>query len=261
MKYYIDWIGALSCGRLHGACGINSLMLEDIMKKGLLVFAGMLLMIAVSAAQEKKAEEQKYKLTSEQIDQRGKNLDAQIATLANKMADVIKKYNLLKATDIRVIPYQTTFVQGDDFIEINKYSFIKEEIFEKDIVGVQSKKIKIYTNGQSISKIESEIYDHNYWAGTTNIVRIIDPSPTTENTDDVVFTHAVNGKLYLENKKLGDVKNSTAYAIRNDLKRDFLVPHMTYFLSSMLFIAESYMKGFKDSEAGMNEFLKRSKKY
>lgn len=231
------------------------------MKRGFIVLASILLMIAVSAAEEKKAVEQKYKLTSEKLDQQGKKLDSQIVSLANKMADVIKKYNLLKAADIRVVLYQTTFVQGADFIEMTKYSFIKEEIYERDIVGMQSRKIKIYTDGNSISKIESEIYDHNYWAGTTNIVRIIDPSPTSEGTDDVIFTHAVNGKIYLENKKLGDVKNSTAYPIRNELKRDFLVPHMTYFMSSILFVAESYMKGMKDSEAGMTEFLKKSKKY
>lgn len=231
------------------------------MKKGLLVLASVLLMIAVSAAEEKKSDEQKYKLTSEQIDEQGRKLDAEIASLAKKMAEVIKKYNMLKATDIRIIPYQTTFVQGADFIELSKYSFIKEEIYEKDIVGIQSKKLRIYTNGDTISKIESEIYDHNYWAGTTNIVRIIDPSPMTEGTDDVVFTHAVNGKIYLDNKKLGEVKNSTAYPIRNELKRDFLVPHMRYFMSSILFIAESYMKGMKDSEAGMTDFLKKSKKF
>jgi hypothetical protein len=231
------------------------------MKKAFLILACIMLIMSVSAAQEKKADEQKYKMTSEQIDQQGKKLDAQIVSLANKMSDIIKKYDLLKAASIRIIPYQTTFVQGPDFIELTKHSFIKEYIYEKDIVGIQSKRIKIYTNGQAISKIESEIYDHNYWAGTSNIVRIIDPSPTTEGTDDVVFTHAVNGKIYLDNKRLGDVKNSTAYPIRNELKRDFLVPHMTYFLSSILFIAESYMKGMKDSEAGMSEFLKKSKKY
>lgn len=231
------------------------------MKKAFLAIACIPLLFAISTAQNRPGNEQKYKLTSEQLDQQGGKLDARIVSLAVKMADVIKKYNMLKATDIRIIPYQTTFVQGSDFIELTKYSFVKEDIYERDIVGVQSKKIKIYTNGQTISKIESEIYDHNYWAGSTNIVRIIDPSPTSEGTDDVLFTHAVNGKIYLENKKLGEVKNSTAYPIRNELKRDFFVPHMQYFAGTLLFIAESYMKGMKDSEAGMMEFLKKSKKY
>jgi hypothetical protein len=231
------------------------------MKRAFLAVTCLIVMVAVSSAQEKKGNEQEYKLTSEKLDQQGKELDAQVTALTNKLADIIKKYDLLKTTGIRVIPYQTTFSQGPDFILLEKYSFIKEELYEKDIVGIQSKKIKIYTNGQSISKIESDIYDHNIWAGTTNIVRIVDTSSMSGNTDNILFTHIVSGKTYLENKKLVDIKNTTAYPIRNELKRDFLIPHMSYFVSSLQFIAESYYKGLKDSEAGMTEFLKKAKKY
>ncbi len=231
------------------------------MKKGLLIAACVMLAIGVAGAQEKKESEQEYKLSSQTLDQQGGELDKQVTAFAARMADIIKKYNLTKTTGIRIIPYQTTYIQGQDFIEMEKYSFIKDEIFNRDIVGVQSRKIKLFTNGDSISKIESEIYDHFYWAGTSNIVRIVDPSPTTAGTDDILFTHIVNGKAFLENKKLADIKNTTAYPIRNELKREFLVPHMSYFMNSMLFIAEAYYKGMKDSEAGMTEYLKKAKKY
>lgn len=136
---------------------------------------------------------------------------------------------------------------------------MKDDTYARDITGIQVKKIKIYTNGQTISKIESEIYERDYYSGSLNIVRITDPSPATEGTNDIVFTHIVNGKVFLDNKKLGDMKNTTAFPIQNDLKRDFIVPHMSYFMNSLLFIAESYYKGLKDAESGMAEFLKRLK--
>ncbi len=233
------------------------------MKKGFLIAACVMLTIAVAGAQDqdKKGSGEEYKLSSQTLDQQGGELDKQIAAYSTRMAEIIKKYNLLKTTGIRIIPYQTTYVQGQDFIEMEKYSFIKDDIYNREVVGVQSRKIKLYTNGESVTRIDTEIYDHFYWAGSSNIVRISDPSPTTVGTDDIVFTHIVNGKPFLENKKLADIKNTTAYPIRNELKREFLVPHISYFMNSLLFIAEAYYKGMKDAEEGMTEYLKKAKKY
>lgn len=230
------------------------------MKKTILVMACLVLMVAVSMAQEKDQKGQINKLTSEALDKQGRDLDAQITGIGKKIADIIKNYELLKAP-VRFIPYQTTLVQGADFIEMEKHSFVKDETYARDITGIQIKKIKIFTNGQTVSKIESEIYERDYYSGASNIVKISDPSPTAEGSDDVVFSHIVNGKVFLDAKKMGDMKNTTAFPIRNDLKREFLVPHMSYFMNSLLFIAEAYYKGLKDAESGMADFLKRSKKY
>jgi hypothetical protein len=231
------------------------------MKKAFLVALCLLFMIAVSGAQEKKDTDQAYKLTSEKLDQQGKDLDAQVVGLAKRMGEIIKKYDLLKASGVRFIPYQMTYVIGADYLEMEKHSFTKEEIYNRDVVGIQSRKVKIYTDGQNITKIESEIYERDYYSGTSNIVKIMDPSPMTEGTDDIVFTNIINGKIFLDGKKLGEIKNTTAFPIRNDLKRDFLVPHYSYFMNSLLFISESYFKGLKDAESGMWEFLKKSNKY
>jgi hypothetical protein len=231
------------------------------MKKLFLASACMLLMIAGSSAQESGDKGQAYKLTSETLNQQGKDLDAQITNLSKRMADIIKKYELLKADSVRIIPFQTTYVLGSDFIEMEKHSFKKEDIYAKEVVGIQTRRVKIFTDGQNISKIESEIYDRDYYSGTSYIVKITDPSPMSEGTDDIVFTHIVNGKTFLDGKKLGDIKNTTAFPIRNELKRDFLVLHYNYFMNSMLFIAEAYYKGLKDAESGMSEFLKKANKY
>ena len=261
MKYYIFMIWSLGGAAGAPQTPYHGHALEDIMKRALLAIACFMLICAVSIAQEKKGSGQEYALISEKLEQQGKVLDAQIFDLTKKISEIIKKYDLLKTAGIRVIPYQTTFSQGSDFIMLEKYSFMKDDLYEKDIVGMQSKKIKIYTNGQSISKIESEIYEHNTWSGATYLVKIVDTSSMSGNTDNIVFTHIENGKTFLENKKLADIKNTTAYPIRNELKREFLIPNLSYFQNSLLFIAESYYKGLKDSEAGMTEFLKKAKKY
>jgi hypothetical protein len=234
---------------------------EDIMKKLFLISACLMFMVAVSSAQESEDKGQMYKLTSETLNQQGKDLDTQITGLSKRMADIIKKYELLKADGVRIIPYQTTYILGSNFIEMEKHSFKKEDIYARDVVGIQTRKVKIYTDGQSISKIESEIYDRDYYSGTSYIVRITDPSPMTEGTDDIVFTHIINGKTFLDGKRLGDIKNTTAFPIRNELKRDFLVQHYSYFMNSMLFISEAYFKGLKDAESSMSEFLKKANKY
>lgn len=210
----------------------------------------------LSVAQEK--DQKQYRLTSDSLDLQGKELDSQIVNLNKKIAGIVKDYGLLKATRLTVIPYQTIYVMGSDFIELEKHSFLKEDIISREITGILTRKIKIYTNGDAITKIESDISDRNYWSGALNLVKIVDPSPTTEGTDDITFTHIVNGKILLDNKRLGDMKNTTAFQVRNDIKREFLVPHMNYFTDSFRFIAESYNKGIKDSELGMHEFLKQT---
>jgi hypothetical protein len=216
-------------------------------------------MAAVSGAQDKIAD--KYKLTSETLNQKSKDLDSQIKSLNKKLAEIVKKYNLLNTPKVSVVPYQMNYVLGSNFIEMEKHVFKKDELYERDVVGLEVKKIKIYTDGQNISRIESQIYERNYYSGTMHIVTIVDPSPLAEGTDGIIFTNIMNGKVILENKKLGEIKNTTAHPIRNDLKSAFMIPHLTYFSNSLLFIAETYYAGLKDAESSMTNFLKRVVKY
>ncbi|MBN2079582.1 MAG: hypothetical protein JW838_11495 [Spirochaetes bacterium] len=231
------------------------------MKKVYIAAACLLLAMSVSMAQEPAGKTKTQSLTSESLEQEGKKLDEQIFNLNKKIGEIINNYELLKAENIRWVPYQMNYIMGKDYIEMEKHSFTKDGVFGRNITGLQSKKIKIYTDGRTVSKIESEIYERDYYAGTSNIVRIVDPSPMAQGTDNVTFTNIINGKTYLDNKRLGEMKNTTAFPIRNDIKREFFIPHLSYFRSSMLFIAESHMKGMKDSEHGMAEFLRKSKQF
>lgn len=231
------------------------------MKKAYIAAVCLLIAMGVSTAQEPAEKAKTDTLTSEGLNQESRKLDEQIFDLNKKIGEIISSYELLKAENIRWVPFQMNYIMGSNYIEMEKHSFTRDGIFGRNITGLQSRKMKIYTDGKTISKIESEIYERDYYGGTSNVVRIVDPSPMAQGTDNVTFTNIINGKTYLENKRLGEIKNTTAFPIRNDLKRDFFVPHLAYFRSSILFIAESYMKGMKDSEHGMTEFLRKSKQY
>jgi hypothetical protein len=226
------------------------------------------LSLTVSAQDSGKGEEKKqYSLSSEKLDSYGKELDAQILEFNKKIEGAIKKYDLYNTKDIRILPYQTDYNITKDYIEIEKHIFIKDNIYKnniagiKDIVGIKTKNIKIYTNGQTVSKIETKIFEKYFNSGDQSLVYIVDPSPTTEGTDDITFTHVLKGKKILDNKKLGEIKNTTSSPVRNDIKRDFLVPHLSVFYNSILFIAEAYYSSLKDADQNMSDFLKESADY
>jgi len=216
------------------------------------------------AAQEN--QDKQYKLSSENLDSQEKELDREIVELNKKIENAIKKYDLLNTKDIRMLPYQTEYHLDKDSIAIETHVFIRSNLYKgnipssPDIVGMRVKGIKIYTNGQTISKIESRIYEKYFNNDEMNEVIIVDPSPTTEGTDDILFTHRFKGKVLMENKKLGDVKNTTAFPVRSELKREFLVPNLDVFYNSIMFIAEAYYKSLKDGEENMSDFLKSAVK-
>jgi len=120
--------------------------------------------------------------------------------------------------------------------------------------------VKVYTGGSTVSKIESMVYEKKYDDESVTVVTIIDPSPNSVETRDMRFAYTVNGRL-LKDIRMEQIQNTTAFPIQNDLKRNFLIPHLNYFYSVILSIAETYKKGIKDSESLMADFLKESTSY
>lgn len=215
-----------------------------------------------SFAQEEKKEKPKTKQTlkSENLELDSKNLDEQILDYSKKIQDVVAKYEMLKKTDVRTLPYQFDYELGKDFIKIERHVFIRSGM-AGPVIGLKRKSLKIYTNGTTVSKFESEISERNYDASAYTVVKIVDPSPTVIGTEDVTFTHINSGRFVVKNKPMKDIKNSTAFPVRNDIRRDFYVPHLNYFYNSFLNIAETYFKSFKDVDSNLNRFLKKSTKY
>lgn len=195
-------------------------------------------------------------LDSDYINSQGKELDKQILDINKKISDIFKKYDLINQKNIRVLPYETTYKIGPDYIEIEKHSFVKDNIYRSNIVGIKKNIVKFYIASQALSKIELDVIYNNYNSGSSDHVKIINPSPLAEGTDGITFSHTIGGEKIIDNRKLSDFKNSTAFPVRNEMKRDFLVPHMTIIYNSLLFIAEAYNASLKDSETSISEFLK-----
>jgi hypothetical protein len=256
-------VGARSVQRPGNRTG--GIFAEDItMKRALAavicLFAAVTLTATAVRSQEKTESARGGTLTSEKLDSEGRALDEQIAAISKKIEDVVARYKLMTTKDIRILPYQVTYRLADGYIEIQRHSFERDEL-TKQVTRLKKKTIRIYSSGSNVSKLESEIVERDYNGGLSTQVTIVDPTPSAAGTDDIIFTHIANGKKLLDGRRLGEVKNSTAFPVRNSLKREFLVPHLEYFYQVILSIAETYAKGIKDSDSLMYEFLKESTAY
>lgn len=209
---------------------------------------------------------QENKLVSEQLDNQGKVYDKQILELNSNIQKKISETGILTNENIRVLPYQTQFRVGPDrekpqYLEIIKHTYIRSSQFGRDYIGVEEKTMRIYTDGNSVSKTETIISTKNYNSLESEVVTVVDPSPMTEDNDDIIFTHEVNKKKLIEEKKLGDIKNTLAQPLRNEIKMQFIIPNLSILLNSIVFISEASLKGFGDSDDLMLDFLKKSTLY
>ncbi len=222
---------------------------------------GILLMVPANiGAQQGKDGADTEKMSSENLEAESRALDSQVVEINKKIENVISRYRLMENKNIRILPYQVTYTLGSNYIEIERHNF-ERDILTNKIIILKKKSIKLFTSGQSLTKIETTITEQNYKAATVMHVTIVDPSPSTVETGDIIFTQIVNNKTVVDGKKLGDIKNSIVYPVRNNIKRDFLIPSLAYFYNVLLNIAETYSKGVKDSDSMMYEFLRKSTEY
>lgn len=209
---------------------------------------------------------QENKLLSEQLDNQGKTYDKQILDLNTSIQKKISETGILTNENIRVLPYQTQFRVGPDkdkpqYLEIIKHTYIRSSQFGRDYIGVEEKTLRIHTDGNSVSKIETIVSTKNYNSLEEEVVTVVDPSPLTEDAGDITFTHMVNKKKLIDQKKLVDVKNTLAQPLRNEIKMQFIIPNLSILLNSIVFISEASQKGFGDSDDIMLDFLKKSTLY
>lgn len=213
-------------------------------------------------AQDNKNNSPKNQLSSETIEKYGQEMDKAIVEWNKRIAGVIEKYNLLNTKDIRILPYQSDYDLGDGYIELERHTFIKNDMGRrtgfgyKNIEGIIIKKIKIYTDGKNVSKIETDVQEKYFNDRPINRIIIVDPSPTADGTDNITFTHIYKGKTIIDNKKLADVKNQGDAPLRNNLKKDFLLPNLNICYYSLSFIGEAYYSSLKDGEKFMDDALK-----
>lgn len=236
--------------------------------------------VTVTYAQTGQKADQADTLTSKEIEHEGDMMNKQIMSINRDILKVVKDYKLTSddlKKNIRIVPFQTTLNYGDNgkgnYLEVTRHKFIRNPLNLHRIIGIKNKTFRIYYSGENVSKIEMQIFERYYDDNSAVQVDIVDPSPGDEQTNDVAFTHTLlvnytiqNDKFrkdvkLVDNKKLGDIQNSTAFPIRNDLRRDFLLPNLTFVNNVLLDVAETYYKGKKDAESLMLEFLRKSVDY
>jgi len=161
--------------------------------------------------------------------------------------------------NITIIPYQTDYELNSDNIFIEKHIFIRDSGGAK-ITGEKRKSVRLYVSGGNLSKIVTTVYERDYNAASEFTIEITDSSPLSGNTDGIAIKQ-YNKKAMTVSKTLADVKNTTAFPVRNDLKRDFYIPNLTYFYNIVLSVAETYSKNAKDSDSAVADFLHGSTEY
>lgn len=230
------------------------------MKRVMIALCVICAVAVVSYAQQQggSASAQSNSLTSDNLDLEGKNLDSIIKDINDKIQKVIQKHKLNENKDVKIIPYQTDYEVFSDHIFIERHVFIRNTFGR--ISGERRKGVKFYVSGAALSKIESTVYERDYDTAEERVIEITDPSPMTDATDDIIVKQYFAKKLTLS-RTLGEMKNTTAFPVRNDFKRDFYIPHITYFYDRIQSIAETYAKNAKDDEAGVTDFLIRSADY
>lgn len=199
-------------------------------------------------------------LMSESLEAEAKDLDNQIIDYSKKIEDTIKKYKLYNAKDIRLLPYQITFETKEGYVLVRRHMLYKDQSGKK-IETSKERSMKITTDGNTVTKFESRIYEKDYNSFRENVVVIIDPSPTGTDKGTIQFSHIVNDRVIIQSKPLSQVKNTTAFPVANNLKRDFYIPHLKYFYDTLLTIGETYQKGIKDDDEMMQDILQKSLKY
>jgi hypothetical protein len=203
---------------------------------------------------------EKTESISDELSKEGQKLDEEINFIYKKINDVIVKYKLLQLKDIRLLPYRTVYITKDNYIEVEKYE-IARDYYNNEIMGINKKISRIFFSGDAMFKVECEISEQLLDIGYSDRIIITDPSPLASGTDDMMFTQIKKNKMIVENKKLGEIKNDEAAYIRNNIKKEFIIPHITFLFDSLLSIADTYYKGIKDKDSMLSDFLKKSANY
>lgn len=215
---------------------------------------------------KKAATTKEYSITQRAIENKSSDFDKQILMLNKSIQEVIADSNLMKGEGIRTLPYQTEITYGPDkenpkFVQLTKHIYIKDGLYSSVFVGYEEKILKIYSDGKNVSQIETTIRTKNFKSTEEEVVTVIDTSPTTEGTDDIIIDHTLNGRKLIDQKKLGEVLNNVDSPIRNSIKSEFVIPNLSILYRNLQFITESNVKSTKDIDYKVSEFLKKSTLY
>jgi len=231
-----------------------------------LVVLFLIIPILLTAQETRDKKDSTSTLSSKAIEEKGQSFDKQILELNKRIQDVVANEKMMTSSDIRTLPYQTEIIYGPDeknpkYVQIVRHIYIKDGLFSTVLIGYEEKTLRIYSDGKTVSQVETIIKTKNFESQDQEVLIVLDTSPATESTDDIQITHSLNGRKLLEQKKLGDILNNTDTPIRNEIKSDFIIPNLTILHENLLFITESNKKDAKDADVDAAEFLKKSTSY
>ena len=111
----------------------------------ILIISFIFLLNTILSAQENEStgsvktdEKEKTQLLSNELETEGQELDQEIEEIYKKINDVISNYKLLTISDIKFLPYRTTYNIGDGFIEIEKYKLLRDTFVDDKVLENQS---------------------------------------------------------------------------------------------------------------------------
>ena len=174
------------------------------------------LVILASAVYSQDAKQGSASQKSQELDDFEKSLDSKISVINKKL----EQYSELMNLTVNHTPVQSRFRKGNGYIELEKYDFVYEAANSTTIVGGKKKVMKLYYSGQTFSKIESEITEENYILRTKKLLRVVDPSPSTEDNSDILVFRQVNSENPLE-FKLAEMDNTVSNPNRIQFKKEF----------------------------------------
>ena len=178
----------------------------------------------LSARYQKKVDS-KYEL-SEDIKKNEKAFDLKILEMNRKLA----RYQLLMDVDVKFTPERTEFSQNreQNYVQLESYSFIPRSTLVTDYVGLRYRTLRLYFSGNQLSRIESKMFERNFDTSSKLEITVVDPSPNTEETGDIMITRNFNdGDIKKIN--LSAIENINRRPLRRNFKRDYYRKNLFYF--------------------------------
>ncbi len=217
-----------------------------------MLFAGTAYSIDDSLSKGKNADIQK----SEELDKTEKALDERI----KKLGEMLQRYDKLQNIDVKYTPGQTIFMKGDGYIELISYNFIPTSFSYGKPVGTKEKRLRLFFSGETLTKMETEVMEQDFLRHTKFYSKVVDPSPTDAEVNDITITTSFNDAKAYE-VTLKNMENTLTNPLRINYKRDYYIDHLTYFEKMYRFTEEFQKRYGTNNDKITIERLKKSLAY
>lgn len=184
------------------------------------------------------------------------------------MAQINEKVAVAKAVGVKSADIRFPDLDG---IELTRFAFLYEIIDqERRAIGSRRKSISLYFQPGDVGPDQernftlemavTRIVDDSFQEGRRYVQLIIDPSPTDENSDDIVVVHRYNQKPAVVTV-LGTMQNTSNYPHRVEFKQKFYVKILDNFFRLFRMVDGYSRKDGDDFNDGLLKHLERGNEY